>query len=283
MKCNRPATAALLMLVVCLSARASEGTFERTLKANGRITLHVLNFAGTIRISVGETNMVRIHGHVTDTHPWGTKLAAQDDRLHQLAGNPPIRQLANTIEVGSVQENLRQFEFDYEIEAPADTTLYVSTGRGDIIDQGVGDTARLITQSGNINALGMSHGFSLESETGDIVADGGGTGEIRVRSGSGNMELRNIFGSLTADSDSGSIRLDGQPKSDWHIKSASGNVEYWANRCPFLLEASTSSGGIHVDGAMETVHQDQRSLTANLRGGGPAVHIETASGEISVH
>jgi hypothetical protein len=283
MKFSRHAAIVLLLVVACLAAGASEGSFDRTLKVSGHVTLHVLNNAGNIRISVGAINRVSVHGQVSDTHPWGTKLAAQDDRLHEIAGNPPIRQTGNTLQVGPLPANLPNMHIDYEIEAPANTILDAATGMGDIVDEGVGETARLITRAGNINASGMLSGFSLETRSGDIVADGGGVGDIWIRSGSGSVELHNILGSLDADTDSGNIRLDGQPKSNWHIATVSGNVEYWANRSPLMLEASTSSGGIHVEGTMETIRQDKRSLTAKLHGGGPSVRIETGSGEIRVH
>ena len=283
MKTYAKAFAMILIGLTGASAQASQGTFDRILKVKGRVTLHILNGYGSVHVSTGSASMVRVSGHVTDTHPWGTKLAAQEDRIHQLAGNPPIQQSGNTIQVGAAQESLRTLRVDYEIEAPANTILDATTGMGDIVDEGVGDTARLVSKSGNISATGISGAFSIQSEQGDVVADGGASGDLVVRVGSGNLELHNMLGNLNAESDSGSIRLDGRPKADWHITSASGEVEYWTNRTPLILEATSSSGLIRVEGEMETIHRDKLHLTAKLHGGGPSVHIQTGSGDIRVH
>ena len=273
------------LALAALPVQAAEGTFDKTIKANGHITLHIHCDNGAVHITAGPANQVRVFGQVKDLHPWGKKLDAQETRLHDIAGNPPILRSGNIISVGSMQENQHNIQIDYDIEAPADATVDVFSGTGDIEDEGVGVDVHLNTSSGNIRATGLTGGFSIQTGSGNVIADGGGTGDVNIHAGTGSIELHALTGGLKLVSGAGDVKVDGHPSAKWEIKADSGSVEYWPNRAPMDLEASTVAGSIHVDGTTETVHsdQDRHSLTAKLRGGGPPVHIETASGEIRVH
>jgi len=272
---------ALLLAVAALPALASEANFDRTLQVSGRVTLHVSTGAGNIHLTAGSGSQIHIVGHVKSSHGWGS--GDQEERVRQIAANPPIEQTGSIIRIGAHNENMRNISIDYEIQAPANAYLEANSGSGDIVDEGVGENARLNTGSGNIHASGLNDGFSVETGSGDIVAVGTGTGDVHAHTGSGNIELKNLAGGLRAETGSGDIKLAGQPKSGWHVTTGSGNVEYWPSQSPLDLQASTGSGDIHVEGTMETVHQDHHSLNAKIHGGGPSVRIETGSGDIRLH
>jgi hypothetical protein len=279
-----PALASVLTLAAT-NAYAAEGTFDKTIRVNGHITLHIACDNGEVHIVAGPANEVRVYGKVTDLHPWGQKLSYRDDRMHQIAGNPPVHQLGNTVTIGNMMENQYNVKIDYEIEAPADANLDVFSGSGDIEDEGVGVDVHLNTHSGNISATGLKTGYSIQTGSGNIVADGGGAGDVKIHTSTGSIELHALSGGLKLVSGTGDVKIDGRPSTKWEITVDSGSVEYWPNRAPMDLEASTVAGSIHVDGTTETVRtdQDRHSLNAKLQGGGPPVHIETASGEIRVH
>jgi hypothetical protein len=272
---------ALLLAVAALPALAAEATFDRTLQVSGRVTLHVSTGSGNIHITPGNGSQIHIVGHVKSSHGWGS--GDQEDRVRQIAANPPIEQTGSIIRIGAHNENMHNISIDYEIQAPANAYLEATSGSGDIEDDGVGENARISTGSGNIHASGLNDGFSVETGSGDIVAEESGSGDVHAHTGSGNIELKNLSGGLRAETGSGDIKLAGQPKAGWHVTTGSGNVEYWTSQSPFDLEASTGSGDIHVEGTMETVHSDHHSLNAKLHGGGPSVRIETGSGDIRLH
>jgi hypothetical protein len=273
---------ALLCTLAALPAHASEATFDRTLSASGHVMLHVSTGSGNIHITVGSGNQIHVVGHVKSSHGWGTG-GNQEERVRQIAANPPIEQAGSIIRIGAHGENLRNISIDYEIQAPANSYLEASSGSGDIQDDGVGTNARINTGSGNIHASGLNDGYAVETGSGDIVVDGAGSGDVRAHTGSGNIELKNIAGGLRAETGSGDIKLSGQPKAGWHVTTGSGNAEFWPSQTGFDLEASTGSGSIHADGSMETLHTDHHSLNAKLHGGGPSVRIETGSGDIRIH
>ena len=114
------------MALATLPALASEANFERNLTVNGRVELAVATGSGHIHLTHGSSTQVHISGHVKSS--WG----ANEDRVREIAANPPIEQTGNIIRIGKNHENYRNISIDYDIEAPTDAFLEASSGSGDI-------------------------------------------------------------------------------------------------------------------------------------------------------
>jgi len=222
---------------------------------------------------------VHVFGKVKSN--WG----GSEERVREIAANPPIEQTGNIIRIGARHENLHNISIDYEIEAPADAYLEAGSGSGNIIDDGIGENAKLSTGSGNIHATGLQGGFNVSTGSGDIYAEqAGGQGDVKAQTGSGNVELRNLRGGLHGGTGSGDIKVGGTPTSPWHLETGSGNIEFWSGNAAFTLDASTGSGSIHTDREMMTQgSSDHHHVTGKLNGGGPTVRVETGSGDIRIH
>src|SRR5947209_15579425 len=190
MKYAIAAAAALSMAV--LPALASEATFERNLQVNGRVELSVSTGSGNIHLTHGSGNQVHIFGKVKSNSWTG---GASEDRVREIAANPPIEQTGNIIRIGKNHENLHNISIDYEIQAPADAFLDANSGSGDVNDDGVGENAKLGTGSGNIHATGLKGAFSVNTGSGNIFAEQSGAGDVKAQTGSGNVELRDLHGS----------------------------------------------------------------------------------------
>jgi hypothetical protein len=272
---------AMVLALGALPALASEATFQRTLSVSGAVTLHISTGSGYIHIKPGSDNQVHIYGRVK-SNGFGDR----EDRVKEIAANPPIEQTGSILRVGGHMENMHNISIDYEIVTPAKTYLDASSGSGDITDQGVGVNARLNTGSGTIHATGLQDGFTVGTGSGDIYAEGSGVGDVKANTGSGSIELKNITGGLRAQTGSGDIKLNGQPKSDWKVTTGSGTVEIWpSDHAAFTLDASTGSGDIKTDremlvsGSIESHHH----IVGKINGGGALVKVETGSGDIRVH
>src|SRR6185437_6759999 len=137
-----------------LPAFASEATFDRTLSVSGRVDLSVATGSGNIHITRGSGTQVVIHGRVRSN--WGS--GNGDQRVREVAANPPIEQTGNIIRIGARHENLNHVSIDYDIQAPAESFLNASSGSGDVTDEGVGQSAKLNSGSGNIHATGHQGG-----------------------------------------------------------------------------------------------------------------------------
>ena len=257
---------------------ATEATFDRTLTVSDKVELSVSTGSGYIHLIHGSANQVKIHGQVK-SHGGGN-----EERVHEIASNPPIVQTGNIVRIGGHNENLRNISIDYEIEAPADTMLSASTGSGNISDEGVGEGAKLETGSGSVTAIGLHGGIKAETGSGNINIEQTGEGDMKAETGSGSIDLKEVHGGLTAETGSGEIRVKGRPTKDWKLETGSGTIEFWAGDAPVTIDASTGSGGIHSDremiiqGTMNNHH-----MTGKLNGGGPTVRMESGSGGIQIH
>ena len=112
---------ATAMLALAIPAMASEATFDRTLTVSGRVELSVSTGSGNVHITPGPDNRVHVFGKVRST--WGDS----DERVRQIADNPPIEQAGNIIHIGKHHdgdnEGMHHVSIDYEIEAPANSYL----------------------------------------------------------------------------------------------------------------------------------------------------------------
>lgn len=272
------AIAAAALALAALPALASEATFDRTLSVNGRVELSVGTGSGNIHITHGSGTQIKIHGRVKSN--WG----GSEERVREIAANPPIEQTGNIIRIGGHHENLRNISIDYDVEAPGDAYLEASSGSGDVTDDGVGENAKLNSGSGNIRATGLKGGFNVETGSGNIYAEQTGAGDVKAQTGSGNIELRDLHGALHAQTGSGDIKVGGSPAADWKLGTGSGSVEMWPGTVGFTLDASTGSGSVHTEHEMTVQGSfDRHHITGRVNGGGPTVRIETGSGDIHIH
>ena len=270
--------AAAVFALAALPALASEATFERNLSVNGRVELSVSTGSGNVHLTRGSGTQIHIFGKVKSN--WG----GSDDRVREIAANPPIEQTGNIIRIGAHHENLHNISIDYEIQAPADAFLEASSGSGNVTDDGIGENAKLSSGSGNIHATGLHGSFSVNTGSGDIYAEQSGEGDVKAQTGSGNIELRELHGSLRAGTGSGDIKVAGSVGGDWKLETGSGNIEYWPGSTGFTLDASTGSGSVHSDHEMQVQGSfDRHHITGKVNGGGPTVRVQTGSGDIKIH
>lgn len=274
------AVAAALSLAA-LPALASEATFERNLQVNGRVELSVSTGSGNVHLTHGSGNQVHIFGRVKSGN-WMS--GGSEEKVREIAANPPIEQTGNIIRIGKNHENLHNISIDYEIQAPEDAFLDANSGSGDVTDDGVGENAKLGTGSGNIHATGLKGAFSVNTGSGNIYAEQSGPGDVKAQTGSGNIELRDLHGSLRAGTGSGDIKISGDPSGEWKLETGSGNIEFWPGNAGLTLDASTGSGTVHSDHEMTVQGSfDHHHITGKINGGGPTVRIQTGSGDVRIH
>jgi hypothetical protein len=273
------AAATALLMAAALPALASEATFERNLAVSGHVELDVSTGSGNIHLTRGSDNQIHIFGKVHS----GNWNGDNQERVKQIAANPPIEQTGNIVRIGNHHEGWHNISIDYEIQAPENAFLDAASGSGNIDVDGVGENAKISTGSGNIHATGLHGGFTVNTGSGNIYAEQTGTGDVKAQTGSGNVELRNLHGGLRAGTGSGDIKAGGVPSADWKLETGSGSIEIWPGSAGLLLDASTGSGSIHTDHEMLTQGtQDRHHVSGKLNGGGPTVRISTGSGDIRV-
>ena len=313
------ATLALVCLPALPAAASAEGSFQRTLKVDGPVSLDISTGSGSIQVRPGASNQVQVTGRIRAT---GWFMDNADAKVKQIEANPPIQQSGNDIRIGHIDdpELRRNISISYDVVVPANTRLSAHSGSGNVQAQGVhgpaeistgsggiqvsdvGDAVhaetgsggigvdhvqgnvRAKTGSGSIHATGVAGGFEGSTGSGSVTLEQSAPGAVRVSTGSGSMELRGVHGSLEAKTGSGSIRVDGDPTAAWTVRSGSGAVRMQLpSDAAFDLVARTSSGSVSVNHPL-TVQGTigRKSVQGKVRGGGVPVQVETGSGDIDI-
>lgn len=269
-----------VVTMIAAGAQDEEGgpSFDRTLSVSGTAQLSVSTGSGNIHIRPASGSQIHIHGQI-HVHREGSK-----EEARQIAANPPIEQNGDTIRVGQHDEQWHDISIDYEIEAPAGTVLTANSGSGDIVDEGVGQNAKLQTGSGDIRATSLEGPFMLKTGSGNITAQQTGQGDVVAETGSGDIELKDIHGTFHGQTGSGNIKASGKPSGAWTLHTGSGNIELWTGDAPLTLEASTGSGSVTTEHEMMMQGTiDHHHIHGTLNGGGPVLRAQTGSGDIQIH
>ncbi len=280
------ACAALLLsglLVAPAIASASEATFNRTLTVSGNVNLYVSTGSGYVHISPGSDNQIHIVGHVKSSNGWFG--GSSDDRVKQIADNPPIQQSGNEVHIGKTDNNdwFRNISIDYEITTPRGSNVNAGSGSGDLQISGVSGGLKASTGSGSIDANGIGGAVALDTGSGDIKADLNSPSSTKVQTGSGSIRVNGVVGGLKAGTGSGDIEIQGQPTSDWKLETGSGSVTLAVGNAHFSLDASTGSGTVHSDPPISTHGSlEKHHIMGEINGGGPMVRVSTGSGDVRI-
>jgi hypothetical protein len=252
---------------------------------------------------------------------FGSRASAQE-RVRRIEADPPVEQTGNRVRIGRIDdEELRNHvSISYTLVVPPDTTLVSKTGSGSHLIEGLrgnvtagsgsggirvrdaGGDVRASTGSGSITADTVAGSFSANTGSGAIdgvsvkgaitaktgsgsidVSQAGG-GAVEASSGSGSIHLTGLRGSLRASTSSGTLSVQGEQTSDWRLSTASGSVTIeLAGKPAFALDAHSSSGRIDTQYPV-TVSGiiGRRELHGSVNGGGPLLHVRTASGGIRI-
>ncbi len=293
----------VLAMVSGIATASVQGSFERTYQVSGAVDLQVLTRSGDITIRSGPAGTVTVRGKIQVGDRWFN--GGRQAEVSEIEKNPPIQQSGSGIHIDYV--NAHDISVDYEITAPADTTVTTHSGSGDQrmeglhgslkLESGSGDMRleditseiQVRTGSGNVEARDIAGPFTAEAGSGDIRADEKGKGDVRVHTGSGNVELRGVDGMLDAHSGSGDVTIQGANSGRWEIRTSSGNVDLeLPSGASFDLDASAGSGSVVVDRPVTmTIQGDlrraQHEIRGKVSGGGPELRVHTGSGDVRIH
>jgi len=131
------------------------------------VELTISTGSGNIHLTHGSGNQIHIYGKVHSSN-WN---GDNEERVREIAANPPIEQTGNIIRIGKRhEENWHNISIDYEIQAPADSFLTADSGSGDVT---VEEWATMPSSPpAPAHPRHRLHGsFSVSTGSGDIVAE----------------------------------------------------------------------------------------------------------------
>jgi hypothetical protein len=263
---------------------AASKDFDRTLKVDAAPTVSISTGSGYIHLHPGSDNQIHIVGHVHANNTWLS--GDSEARVQQIAANPPIVQNGNIITIGEnhMRDLFRNIGIDYEVTLPHTSNIRANTGSGDVDIQDVGTVLKAESGSGTVRAHGIRGAADLQTGSGDIELQQTASGDVRAQTGSGSIRLSGLSGALKAGTGSGDIEVNGQPTSDWKLDTGSGSIHLTLGpSARYTLNAGTGSGSIHTEQPISIQGGiNQHQVTGTVNGGGPTIHANTGSGDISI-
>jgi DUF4097 and DUF4098 domain-containing protein YvlB len=289
-------------LVIDAQGQRAEGSFARTLTVSGPVDLDVQTGSGDIEVRIGQPGTVQVDARI---RAWASDGADAAARVRQVEADPPVEQSGSTVRLGVRKDdrwNWNRISISYTVTVPPDTRLRTRTGSGDQLLAGVqrdvdassgsgdlrignvGGAVRATAGSGDISVAGSGGGVEARSGSGNVIVNGAGTGRTGIGTGSGDVRVTGVQGPLSLHTASGNIEVEGTPAAPWNLAASSGDIRVVLSGAPaFDLEASSSSGRIESEAPVTVSGQlSRRALRGQVRGGGPAVAISTASGDIQI-
>lgn len=300
------AFSALLTVFWATEAQAAKGSFEQTLSVDGPVVLDVTTGSGSISVETGDSGTVTVIGHIKVGSAFAKRSAAEAEKLVEMfKASPPVELDNGRLLVGHVRDRAyrKNVSISYEIVVPANTEVVSDTGSGSQKISGITAPVKAKTGSGSVTLSDIGGPVTANTGSGRIKAErvagsfeghtGSGSinfvqiapGDVEATAGSGSITLQGIVGSLRAKAGSGRINIQGTQTGDWRIKTGSGSVKIdLPDDATFLLDASSSSGGITVDYPVTVRGKISRKhLRGNVGDGDNELSIDTGSGGIKIH
>ncbi|NOZ04493.1 MAG: DUF4097 domain-containing protein [FCB group bacterium] len=312
----------LIVLMITVGyAQKQIGEFTKTFQVNEHTKLLVETWSGDITINSDNTNKITVNGVIRakTINNWFNK--ELETVAAKIVKNPPVTYDNSSVNIEKIDRDLkRELYVDYKISVPRKISVYIGTGSGDIVNNGLngpieiatgsGDvelfnitgTVKITTGSGDVSGLGIAGKFEAKTGSGDIdckrvtgpleISTASGDVEIRMNDNnpvtistvSGEIDISGARSALKATSASGDIDIFGAPNSDWKINAASGDIDVKISTdIGFNLEAKTGSGDIDISLPVTVTGKiKDNQLTGGVRGGGKTVTISSASGDITI-
>ena len=227
---------------------------EQTFSVGDSPALQVDNFAGDIVLRVGESGTV---------HVMATKRAARESNLDDI--DVDIRERENGLEIETdPPSGLKNVSVSLEITVPADTSVDLHTGAGEIIVPGLEGQVVLDTGAGEI-------------EIRDV------RGAIDAHTGAGEIDVRDVVGSVRLDTGAGDIDYEGWPEGECRFETGAGSIKL---RLPEDIDArldlEVGVGDIEVDMPVEG-QISKREVRGTLgNGDGAEIRAHSGAGDIDL-
>ncbi|MBC7367048.1 MAG: DUF4097 family beta strand repeat protein [Undibacterium sp.] len=290
-------------------AVAVERTVKRSFPVQPGATLKVDSYRGGIIVEETEESAVRVEVRVevaTEDEAQANQSLGALKLEMELVGNEVRVRAWNPRESRAlfVWEEKRQIELTFRVFVPRSSSLDLSTLDGGVT---VGNlTGRVVayTRAGTISCRKIDGTIKATVDTGDIVVSRcTGAVDLRVQRGnirtgtifgradvssdSGDIEVLSALGGVTARTSAGDVAVGFQKKfaGESKIEASGGSIFVKVDPMAALtLDATTSWGRVQttLPFAVEAGGAGKSKFTGKLNGGGPAVRLHAAGGQVKL-
>jgi len=302
------------------SALSQRLPVQKSFDAAGITTLDVSTIRGKINVVSGETDRIEVGGAVTIRI--GIDVPENPLQIAQrIAANPPIERVGDTVRLRPPADarDRKAVTVNYDVRVPANTKIVsvsdsgettiagvtgavdvrthsgaialqriggattISTGSGAVLVEGTKAPLIVSTSSSAFTGRALGGNLHVRTMSGAVNAGFEGPGDVDVETGSSAIQLRGVRGALTAATRSGRVTIEGKPDRQWAVSTGSSGIDVDVASPPLMLDATTGSGSVRVDGATVNGTVSKRAVNGAIGSGGPTVRVSTRSGSIRIN
>jgi DUF4097 and DUF4098 domain-containing protein YvlB len=199
---------ALVIAALCASNAAVADTVERTVPADARGEVEIVNTSGDVQVRGWDRAEVQIHADLDEETE---KLDVQSSK-----GRTTINVIRRGRSHGSS---------DLIVEVPRDSTLLVKTVSADQTISDVRGVQRLQAVSGSISTRVWSEEIAVRTISGDVIVAGHGTNSrTAVNTVSGDVNLSDVSGELNVESVTGDMQIRMPTLTRGRVQTTNGNL-----------------------------------------------------------
>ena len=196
-------------VVLCCAATAAAETVERTVAADPRGEVEIVNISGDLQVRGWDRPEIQIHGELGD----GV------DKLEVQSGKGRV--LINVIVRGS-QEGASS---DLMVEVPRDSALFTKTVSADQVIANVRGAQRLQAVSGSISTQAWGEEVRIKTISGEVtVAGHKASGSTTVNTVSGDVNLSDVAGELNLETVTGDMHVRMPTLTRGRIQTTNGEL-----------------------------------------------------------
>jgi DUF4097 and DUF4098 domain-containing protein YvlB len=186
---------------------------ERTLPADPRGEVEIVNVAGDVQVRGSDRNEIQVHAEL------GSGVEKLDIQSNK--GRTTI----NVILHG----NRNAGASDLVVEVPKQSTLLIKTVSADQTVVDVRGVQRLQAVSGSINTQVWDEEFTIRTISGDVIVNGHGAPSVAgVNTVSGDVTLANVAGELSVETVTGDMQITMPTLTRGRIQTTNGDLHLQA-------------------------------------------------------
>jgi DUF4097 and DUF4098 domain-containing protein YvlB len=228
---------------------------EQTFTVETAPQLTVDNFAGNVTVRAGAAGQIQVVS---------TKRARGSAALSNI--QVQMTQQGNGVVVRATRAGLpSNVSVQLEITAPADTTLDLHTG------------------AGNVDAAGFNSAVKADTGAGSVtIQDVSGT--VDAHTGAGSIDVRGATGLARLDTGAGSIDYQGTPEGNCTFQTGTGSIRLTLPAgLNASLDLSTGVGDIQLGGFDVQGQVSKRDVKGTVGSGGQTqIYAHTGTGSIDL-
>ncbi len=219
-----------IVAALCTGTLAHADSFERTVPADARGEVEIINRGGDVQVRGWDRAEVQIHADVDED---------DDERINVQSGTgrTSINVLRSGREGGST---------DMIVQVPRESTVLIKTVSADQTITDVRGVQRLQSVSGSINTQVWGADISVRTISGDVTVAGHGTAaSTEVNTVSGDVNLSNIAGDLNIETVTGDMQIRMPTLTRGRIQTTNGDLNISASlTADARLEAEAINGDL---------------------------------------